>query len=91
MIDVDEVVQRTLEGRCVECGLELPRHTAECSEYPVNILTKKLTSVKNYVSDRQQRIKDIIEQIDDIQQRNDEILQFLEEHIRDVRRDRKNN
>ena len=76
-----EIVQKILEGRCLECDRILPEHEASCSDYPVNILTKKMSSVKHFVSERQQRIKDIIESIDDINQRNEELRRFIEEYI----------
>lgn len=76
-----EIVQKILEGRCLECDRILPEHEATCSDYPVNILTNKMSSIKHFVSERQQRIKDIIESIDDINQRNEELRRFIEEYI----------
>lgn len=81
MLDYDEMVQRILEGRCLECARQLPEHEATCSDYPVNILTRKLTSVKRYVSDQQQRLKDIIKDIEDINERNEEIMRFIQEQL----------
>lgn len=40
-----------------------------------------MSSIKHFVSERQQRIKDIIESIDDINQRNEELRRFIEEYI----------
>lgn len=81
MIDYDEAVQRILEGRCLECNRRLPEHEHTCSDYPVNILTRKLTNVKSYVSSQQQRLKDIVKDIEDIHERNEEIMRYIQEQL----------
>jgi len=54
-----ERVQRTLEGRCAECGLKKPQHAISCQSQPVGFFSNlKIGLVKRYLITTLKKIKD---------------------------------
>ena len=54
-----EKAQRILEGRCAECGLQLPQHSISCQSQPVSFFSNlKIGLVKRYLITTLKKIKE---------------------------------
>lgn len=77
-----QTVQKILEGRCLECEEILPDHDIECSMFPVNILTNKLSHVKEFVLKQQWKLNALVEATSNTDKRNKEIMKMIEERLK---------
>lgn len=76
MTDID-VVQRVLEGRCIQCSEVLPKHDLDCELHPARTvteklqrlndeLTKKLDNLKILIDENKITVDELIDMIDEI-------------------------
>lgn len=76
-----DTVQKILEGKCLECSAVLPEHSVQCSLYEVNIVNRKLSNIKQYITAQQQKLEKLIESCVQTQSENEQLFRMIEERI----------